>query len=69
MFCRSRRPEIEHKISSVTIFQDINVMGCMNQVWEFAEAQQRWQMIAELRESDEKPESVHHVSWAPNVGR
>jgi len=42
---------------------------CSAKVWEFAEAQQRWQMIAELRESDEKPESVHHVSWAPNVGR
>ncbi|XP_024375130.1 protein SEH1 [Physcomitrium patens] len=38
-------------------------------IWEFAEAYQRWQMIAELRESHEKPEPVHHMSWAPNVGR
>lgn len=38
-------------------------------VWEFTEAYQRWQMIAELRESHEKPEPVHHISWAPNVGR
>lgn len=38
-------------------------------VWEFTEAYQRWQMIAELRESHEKPEAVHHISWAPNVGR
>jgi hypothetical protein len=39
------------------------------QVWEFAEAYQRWQLLAELAEPNEKLEPVHHVSWAPNVGR
>lgn len=46
-----------------------NWLMVSRQVWEFAEAYQRWQMIAELRESHEKPEPVHHISWAPNVGR
>lgn len=46
-----------------------HVRGLGHQIWEFAEAYQRWQMIAELRESHEKPEPVHHMSWAPNVGR
>lgn len=38
-------------------------------VWEFAEAYQRWQLLTELAEPNEKLEPVHHVSWAPNVGR
>lgn len=42
---------------------------CGAKVWQFIDAHQRWDPVAELVGSDEDPEPVHHISWASNIGR